>query len=135
MAPYNAECLGIYAARTGTRFEALRGVVAGFREGNAVGVALRHDHGGKYVSEALQRDLGFLGLESSPALVYAPEGDGVIERFLRTLKEQLLWCQGARTLAELNEALQRWRERYNQGRLAAGAPWFPVACAGPCRLP
>ncbi|MCG5548203.1 integrase core domain-containing protein [Halorhodospira halochloris] len=138
---YNAECLGIHAARPGTRFEALeplrqavRRVCAGFHEGIAAGVALRHDHGSQYVSDAFQRELGFLGLESSPAFVYAPEGNGVIERFFRTLKEQLLWCHGARTVAELNEALQRWRERYNQG-LAAGAPWLPVAGAGPCRLP
>jgi hypothetical protein len=30
-------------------------------------------------------------LESSPAFVREPEGNGCVERFIRTLKENLLW--------------------------------------------
>jgi putative transposase len=33
---------------------------------------------------------GFSGLKSSPVFVREPEGNGCIERFFRTLKEQLL---------------------------------------------
>lgn len=120
---FNSECLGLHAARPGTRFEALepvrqavRRVLGGFEQGIAVplGLALRHDHGSQYVSEAFQREIAFLGIESSPAFVYAPEGNGVVERFFRTLKEQLLWCHHCTTLAELNATLQQWRELYNE---------------------
>ena len=38
-----------------------------------------------------QTELRFLGVESSPAFVRAPEGNGCAERFIRTLKENLLW--------------------------------------------
>lgn len=115
------ECLGLHAARPGTRFEALeplrqavRRVFGGFREGITRGLALRHDHGSQYVSDAFQGEIRFLGMASSPAFVYAPEGNGVVERFFRTLKEQFLWCHAARTLEQLNEQLQHWRHRYNE---------------------
>lgn len=39
------------------------------------------------------REIGFLGLESSPAFVREPESNSCIERFFRTLKEQLLWVR------------------------------------------
>ena len=37
-----------------------------------------------------RRNSRFLGIESSPAFVRAPEGNGCAERFIRTLKENLL---------------------------------------------
>ena len=121
---FNAECLGLHAARPGTRFEALeplrqatRRIFGGFERGIAGGCALRHDHGSQYMSEDFQRELRFLGFESSPAFVYAPEGNGVVERFFRVLKEQLLWCHEATTVEDLNAALQRWRELYNRNWL------------------
>ena len=56
-----------------------------------------------------------LGLcqESSPAFVRAPEGNGCIERFWRTLKEQLLWIRTFPNLDDLNRALQEFRLHYN----------------------
>ena len=40
--------------------------------------------------------------------------NGCIERFFRTLKEQVLWVRRFRDLEELREALNEFRERYNQ---------------------
>ena len=42
------------------------------------------------------------------------EGKGCVERFIRTLKEQLLWVRTFRTVEELRQALTEFRERYNQ---------------------
>ena len=42
-----------------------------------------------------------------------PECNGVSERFIRTLKEQLLWLESFETVAELQEALESFRRRYN----------------------
>jgi hypothetical protein len=47
-------------------------------------------------------------MTASPAFVRAPEGNGVAERFIRTLKEQRLWVKTFRTVAELGAALQAW---------------------------
>jgi putative transposase len=49
-----------------------------------------HDHGSQYVSDYFQAELTFLGITSSPAFVRESEGNGIAERFIRTLKEQLL---------------------------------------------
>jgi len=94
----STECLGIHAARRATRFEALeplrqgvRACFGAFAQGIAVGLQLRHDHGSQFVADDYQRELAFLGIESSPAFVREPEGNGCVERFIRTLKENLLW--------------------------------------------
>jgi transposase InsO family protein len=42
-----------------------------------------------------------------------PEGTGCIERFFRTLKEQLPWVRHFETTEELTEALLEFRQRYN----------------------
>ena len=60
-----------------------------------------------------QRELTFLGMTSSPSFVREPEGNGVAERFIRTLKENLLWVRTFATAAELVDALREFRRRYN----------------------
>ena len=118
---YTAECVGIHAARRGTRFEALeplrQGITAHFgayREQVAAGLALRHDHGRQLMSVHCQAELRFLGITSSPAFVREPEGNGCAERFIRTLKEQLLWVEHFATVEELRQALLAFQERYNR---------------------
>ena len=93
----SAECVGLHAALQANRFEALEPVrqgvrrcFGGFAQGIASGLAVRHDHGSQYMSGDFQKELRFLGIESSPAFVRAPEGNGCAERFIRTLKENLL---------------------------------------------
>ena len=88
----SADCVGIHAALRATRFEALepirqgvRRCFGGFAEDIAHGLAVRHDHGSQYMADDFQRELRFLGIESSPAFVRAPEGNGCAERFIRTL--------------------------------------------------
>ena len=117
----SAECVGIHAARRATRFEALEPIRQGVREhfggfgrGIAAGLLLRHDHGSQYVSDAFQREIAFLGLTSSPAFVRAPEGNGCAERFIRTLKENLLWLRDFETIEDLRLALLDFRQRYNE---------------------
>ena len=117
---FSAGCVGIHAALRATRFEALeplrRGVrrhFGGFAEGIATGLAVRHDHGSQYTSDAFQKELRFLGVESSPAFVRAPGGNGCAERFIRPLKETLLWVRACDTVEDLRRALLEFRETYN----------------------
>jgi putative transposase len=73
----------------------------------------QHDHGSQYMSNAFQTELASLGVESSPAFVRAPEGNGCAERFIRTLKENLLWVETFETIEALRRALLTFREAYN----------------------
>lgn len=114
------ELLGIHAAIEANRFEAMIPLHQACREafgrvGHAIagGLKLRHDNGSQFVSQAFQAELRFLGMDSSPSFVRSPEGNGCIERFWRTLKEQLLWIHSYATLENLNQALQEFRDLYN----------------------
>jgi hypothetical protein len=49
-----------------------------------------------------------VGIASGPAYVREPEGNGVSERFIRTLKEQLLWVHRFASMAELLDALHAY---------------------------
>ncbi len=78
------------------------------------GLRNRHDHGSQYMSVDYQAEIAFLGMESSPSFVRQPECNGCVERFIRTLKEQLLWVRVFQNVEELRCALAEFRERYNQ---------------------
>ena len=117
----SAECTGIHAALRGTRFEALepirQGVVERFgavAEDVAQGLSIRHDHGSQSMSHDFQREVAWLGAASSPAFVRAPEGNGCAERFIRTLKENLLGVRTFATVEELRLALIEFQQTYNE---------------------
>jgi transposase InsO family protein len=117
---HSAECVGIHAALRATRFEALEPLRQGvrrhfgaFAKDIARGLALRHDHGSQYMADDFQRELRFIGITTSPAFVRAPEGNGCAERFIRTLKENLLWVRSFDSVEELRTALLEFRETYN----------------------
>ena len=116
----SAECVGIHAHPQATRFHALEPIrqgvrqrFGGFGKASARGLAVRHDHGSQYMSHHFQKEIAFLGIESSPAFVRAPEGNGCAERFIRTLKENLLWVRSFDTIEELRHALLEFRQTYN----------------------
>ena len=94
-------CIGLHAAKRGTRFEALEPIRQGVRErfgeigdGVARGLRLRHDHGSNYLADDFQQE-GVLHRE----LAEFRAGHGVAERFIRTLKENLLWVRSFDTRA------------------------------------
>ncbi|MGO9846861.1 MAG: integrase core domain-containing protein, partial [Methylocella sp.] len=60
-----------------------------------------------------------LGIEASLSFVREPEGNGVAERFIRTLKENLLWVKTFDTIEELRAALVEFATRYNETWLVA----------------
>jgi transposase InsO family protein len=122
----SGECVGSHAARSGNRFEALepvrQGVLRHFgriEKDVAKGLALRHDHGSNYMSRDFQDEIAFLGVESSPSFVRQPEGNGVAERFIRTLKENFLWVQTFDTIEELRRGLRDFVAHYNATWLVA----------------
>jgi hypothetical protein len=84
----SAECVGIHAAKQGTRFEALEPIRHGvctyfrtFTQDIAQGLGLRHDHGSQYMSHVFQEELTFLGITSAPAFVREPRATAVPNAF------------------------------------------------------
>lgn len=116
----SGEFVGTHAAHGASRWEALepirQGVAKHFgnlEQGTALRLILRHDHGSNYMSGDFQAEIRFLGITSSPAFVRQPEGNGVAERAIRTLKEQLLWVRRFATVEELRQALAEFAALYN----------------------
>lgn len=138
----SAECVGIHAARRATRFEALEPIrqgvrqrFGGFAAEIASGLSVRHDHGSQYMADDFQAELAFLGIASTPAFVRAPEGNGCAERFIRTLKENLLWVEHFDTVEDLRHALLAFRDLYNETWLIERHGFRPPAAIRAAQLP
>lgn len=114
------DCIGIHVSESAKRFEAIEPVreavettVGECDAQIAAGIVLRHDCGSAYLSEFFQDEVAFLGLESSPAFIRQPEGNGVVERFFKTLKEQLLWLHVFDSVESLRTAVVEFVKTYN----------------------
>ena len=70
----------------------------------AAGLALRYDGGPCFRSDHYQAEIDHLGIARSPAYHYEPETNGCVEKFIQTLKEQVLWIERFDTLEQLRHA-------------------------------
>jgi transposase InsO family protein len=116
----SGELVGTHASSSASRWEALepirQGVAKHFgavTENVAAGLILRHDNGSNYLADDFQDEIEFLGIESSTAFVRQPAGNGVAERVIRTLKEQLLWVRYFPTVEALRKGLAEFADLYN----------------------
>jgi integrase-like protein len=69
--------------------------------------------GPQYTAHAFGAELRWLGIQHLPSLVGEPQCNGVIERFMRTLKEQRLWLHRFTDLAHAEREIGAFIERYN----------------------
>jgi transposase InsO family protein len=68
-----------------------------------------------------------LGIEASPSFVREPEGNGVAERFIRTLKENLLWVRTFDTTGRPAQQERAMHDKFSR-RIEASA-WPPASPA------
>jgi putative transposase len=118
---WNAEGLGWHVAKHGNRYAAAEAlalavgqVFGSVRADAAREVLLRHDHGSPFMSEHFQNQLRFFRMASSFAFVREPETNGVAERFIRTLKEQIVFGRIFQDIEEVRTAVRTYFDRYNQ---------------------
>jgi putative transposase len=71
------------------------------RARRSVRLKLGNDHGSNYTFGDFEDESKRFGIEASPSLVREPQGNGVAERFIRTLKGNLLWVRMFKTVGEL----------------------------------
>ena len=118
---WNAEGLGWQVAKHGNRYAAAEALAlavsqlfGAVRADAARGVLVRHDHGSPFMSEYFQNQLTFFGMAPSFAFVREPETNGVAERFIRTLKEQVVFGRTFQDIEEVRAAVRTYFDRYNQ---------------------
>jgi len=114
------DVVGWHVVKRGDRFAALEPIRQGLGEHfggvskeAARGLVVRCDHGPQYTSDDFWGELAFCGIEVSYAYVGEPECNGIVERFLRTLKEQVLWAHRFRNLAQARQVIGDFIARYN----------------------
>ncbi len=97
--------LGWHVAKLGDRWAALepirqgvRHAFGGFGKDVARGLGIRCDWGPQYIADAWINEVKWLGITISPSYVGEPECNGVIERFMRTLKEQCIYLHRFQSL-------------------------------------
>ena len=110
-----------FAAKKGDRFAALEPLKMALQEqygsvnqGVGFGLSLRSDHGSQYRSEYFIQQVKYWGITPSFGFVREPETNGVIERFNRTLKEQVIHGRVYKTIDELQVAIGLFIETYNE---------------------
>lgn len=117
---YSDDVVGWHVAKLGDRWAALeplrhgaRELLGGFRKDVARGLKIRCDWGPQYIADAWITEVKWLGMTISPSYVGEPECNGVMERFIRTLKEQCLYLHRFETLEEARERIAAFITRYN----------------------
>jgi transposase InsO family protein len=69
--------------------------------------------GPQYIADAWIQEVKWLGITISPSYVGEPECNGVIERFMRTLKEQCVYLHRFQTLEKARRVIAAFIDRYN----------------------
>jgi putative transposase len=87
------------------------------------GVELRSDHGPQYTGADCASLVEQWGLEHTYAPVGRPTGNAVVERVIRTLKEEVVWLRDWNDIDELRAAIDAWVRRYNERRPHQSLDW------------
>jgi putative transposase len=80
------------------------------------GLVLNTDNGTQFTSTRFVETLSRLGITHRRTAFNHPEGNGLIERFHRSLKEEEIWLNEYRSLEEAKQSIGRWIEEYNHDR-------------------
>lgn len=118
---WNAEVMGWHVSKRGDRYAALEPITQGLERcfGTASadcarGLSLRMDHGSQYLSDHFQNQLRYWGLAPSFAFVEQPQTNGVVERFNKTLKQQVVYGRYFTSISELKTTISAFIDNYNQ---------------------
>ena len=91
------------------------------------GVELRTDHAAQFTSAEAMKLATTWRLEHTFAPKGRPTGNSIVERVIRTLKEELLWTRDWADADEVAEAVRDWMERYNRRRPHQSLDWSTPA--------
>jgi transposase InsO family protein len=114
------DIVGWHVAKVGDRWAALEPIRQGVQSTHggytpkiALGLGLRMDWGPQYTAHQFLGELRWLGIRPTPSYVGEPECNGIIERWMRTLKEECLYLHDFETLDEARQVIGEFIERYN----------------------
>ncbi len=96
-------------------------------------IVLRSDNGLVFSSRRYTATVRAYGLEQEFITPYTPEQNGLVERFIRSLKEECIWQYRLESLSHVRQVIGAWIRYYNTERphqaLGYKAPAHAVASA------
>jgi len=69
-----------------------------------------------FSSKEFLRLVAVYGLDTEYITPYTPEQNGVVERFMRTLKEECIWLHTFTSFTEAKRMIEDWIREYNTER-------------------
>jgi len=88
----------------------------GINRSRAKGVLLRSDNGLIFSSKRYMKLVSRYGLVPEYITPYTPEQNGMVERFMRTLKEECIWLHSFETFTRAKRIIEDWIREYNVER-------------------
>lgn len=79
-------------------------------------LTIRSDNGLVFTSKQYTRTVYRYGIKQEFIRPHTPQQNGMVERLIRTVKEQCLWLHNFASLNEARQALRKWFEYYNDQR-------------------
>ena len=79
-------------------------------------LTIRSDNGLVFTSQRYTRTVSRYGLKQEFIRPQTPQQNGMVERLIRTVKEQCLWLHNFASLDEARQALGKWFAYYNDHR-------------------
>ena len=120
---YNDEILGYHICKVGNRFAAMEPIKQAIKKEfgsinenicKGTNLAIRSDHGTQYDSADFVNEMKFIGLTESKSFVRSPECNGMIERWHRTLNEQIIEVNAFESLGQAIPIISQFIEDYNE---------------------
>ena len=91
------------------------------------GLHLMSDNGCQPTSVSFMKACNLLGIKQAFTSYNNPKGNADTERFIRTLKEELIWPKEWTSPFELESGLKKWAEEYNNRYLHSTLGYKPPA--------
>jgi putative transposase len=105
--------------RAKTAERALEGALVerfGYVRGAPEGLTVRHDNGLVFGSRLYRRIAREYGLHQEFITPYTSEENGLVERFIRSFKEECVWQHQFKSIDEAEIAIRKWAVWYNSER-------------------
>ena len=116
----HGEAVGWHISKKGTRYAALERIIQALEKywhgtlaNCAIGLQLRMDNGCQYTSDHFINQIRYWGITPSFGYPREPETSGVVERFNRTLQEQIIYGRTYSNIEELSDAIRTFIDAYN----------------------
>jgi putative transposase len=82
-----------------------------------VDLAIRSDNGSIFLANDYQRCIRNLKLKHEFTPYHCPSANGVVERWMRTFKQECAWCYTFETVEQAERIIGDWIRTYNQERM------------------